>query len=33
MEKNKKHILVVDDDNGIRNLLKDYLSSNNYYFW
>ena len=30
MEKNKKHILVVDDDNGIRNLLKDYLSSNNY---
>tara|TARA_Y100000768_G_C23719546_1_gene559645 strand:+ start:9 stop:683 length:675 start_codon:yes stop_codon:yes gene_type:complete len=27
---NKSHILVVDDDNRIRNLLKDYLSENNY---
>ena len=26
MEKNSLHILVVDDDDGIRNLLKDYLS-------
>ena len=30
MENNKLHILVVDDDNRIRNLLKDYLSDNNY---
>ena len=30
MENNKNHILVVDDDDRIRNLLKDYLSSNNY---
>ena len=30
MENNKKHILVVDDDDRIRNLLKDYLSENNY---
>ena len=30
MEKNKIHILVVDDDDRIRNLLKDYLSNNNY---
>ena len=27
---NRDHILVVDDDNRIRNLLKDYLSENNY---
>ncbi len=27
---NKSHILVVDDDDRIRNLLKDYLSENNY---
>ena len=27
---NKNHILVVDDDDRIRNLLKDYLSENNY---
>ena len=27
---NKNHILIVDDDNGIRNLLKDYLSENDY---
>ena len=27
---NKNHILVVDDDDRIRNLLKDYLSGNNY---
>ena len=30
MENNKKHILIVDDDDRIRNLLKDYLSENNY---
>ena len=30
MEKNKIHILVVDDDNRIRDLLKEYLSENNY---
>ena len=29
MENNKNHILVVDDDDRIRNLLKDYLSENN----
>ena len=30
MENNKNHILIVDDDNRIRDLLKDYLSGNNY---
>ena len=30
MENNKKHILIVDDDNRIRSLLKDYLKDNNY---
>ena len=30
MEDNKIHILVVDDDNRIRNLLREYLSDNNY---
>ena len=30
MENNKIHILVVDDDNRIRNLLKEYLNDNNY---
>ena len=30
MENNKKHILIVDDDDRIRDLLKDYLSENNY---
>ena len=30
MENNKTHILIVDDDNRIRNLLKEYLSENNY---
>ena len=30
MENNKNHILVVDDDDRIRNLLKDYLTENNY---
>ncbi len=30
MENNKFHILIVDDDNRIRDLLKDYLSDNNY---
>ena len=30
MENNRIHILVVDDDNRIRNLLKEYLSDNNY---
>ncbi len=30
MENNKKHILIVDDDNRIRDLLKEYLNENNY---
>ena len=30
MESNSNHILIVDDDNRIRDLLKDYLSENNY---
>ena len=30
MENSKTHILVVDDDNRIRNLLKEYLNENNY---
>ena len=30
MENSKIHILVVDDDNRIRNLLKEYLNDNNY---
>ena len=30
MENNKNHILIVDDDDRIRNLLKDYLSENHY---
>ena len=30
MENNNNHILIVDDDNRIRDLLKDYLSQNNY---
>jgi len=30
MENNKNHILIVDDDNRIRDLLKDYLYENNY---
>ena len=30
MENNKNHILIVDDDDRIRNLLKEYLSENNY---
>ena len=30
MENNKNHILIVDDDDRIRNLLKDYLNENNY---
>ena len=30
MEDNKNHILIVDDDDRIRNLLKDYLSENSY---
>ena len=30
MKENKKHILVVDDDNRIRDLLKDYLKENSY---
>ena len=30
MENKNKHILVVDDDDRIRNLLKEYLSDNNY---
>ena len=30
MEDNKNHILIVDDDDKIRNLLKDYLAENQY---
>ena len=30
MANNKNHILVVDDDDRIRNLLKDYLNENDY---
>ena len=30
MEKFKAHILVVDDDDGIRQLVKEYLNQNNY---
>ena len=30
MENNKNHILIVDDDDRIRDLLKDYLSENSY---
>ena len=30
MENKKNHILIVDDDNRIRDLLRDYLSENNY---
>ena len=30
MEDNKKHILIVDDDDRIRTLLKNYLADNNY---
>ena len=30
MENNKIHILVVDDDNRIRNLLKEFLNENDY---
>ena len=30
MKKFKAHILIVDDDDGIRNLLKQYLSENGY---
>ena len=30
MENNKNHILIVDDDNRIRDLLRDYLYENNY---
>jgi two-component system, OmpR family, phosphate regulon response regulator OmpR len=30
MEDKKLHILIVDDDDRIRDLLKDYLSENNY---
>ena len=30
MENNKNHILVVDDDNRIRSLLKDFLIKNSY---
>ena len=30
MENNKNHILIVDDDDRIRSLLKDYLTDNNY---
>ena len=30
MENNKTHILIVDDDDRIRDLLKEYLKENNY---
>ena len=30
MENNKNHILIVDDDDKIRNLLRDYLTENHY---
>jgi two-component system phosphate regulon response regulator OmpR len=30
MENNQIHLLVVDDDNRIRDLLKDYLHSKNF---
>ena len=30
MKKFESHILVVDDDDGIRELVKEYLSQNNY---
>mgnify|MGYP001293572105 FL=1 len=30
MDNSKNHILIVDDDNRIRDLLKDYLSENKY---
>ena len=30
MENNRLHILIVDDDDRIRSLLKDYLSDNQY---
>ena len=30
MENKKIHILIVDDDDRIRNLLKEYLNDNNY---
>ena len=30
MENNKKHILIVDDDDRIRSLLKDFLTDNSY---
>ena len=30
MENNRIHILVVDDDDRIRTLLKEYLNENNY---
>ena len=30
MENNKTHILIVDDDDRIRDLLKEYLTENNY---
>ena len=30
MENNSNHILIVDDDDRIRSLLKDYLNENNY---
>ena len=30
MENNKKHILIVDDDDRIRDLLKDFLTDNSY---
>ena len=31
MKNYKNHILVVDDDDGIRDLVKQYLSQNDYF--
>ena len=31
MENNNKHILIVDDDDRIRSLLKEYLNDNNFF--
>ena len=30
MKNNKRHVLIVDDDDRIRDLLKDFLTENNY---
>ena len=30
-QEDKKHILIVDDDDRIRELIKEYLQNNNFY--